>query len=233
MENDQTKKTLREQVQDAIHSGRVKMRPKWHFALRAALAGIGGVMVGFTLLYLVSFVLFVLRHNGVLFVPMFGFFGWYAFFVSLPWLLIFFLVLFVVVLEVLVHRYAFAYRRPLLYSALAIAILAVLGGQLVAVTPLHRRMFISAQHGGLPVAGRFYRHYGRPHSRNIHPGVISELTPQGFVMQNRLGESLTVILTRRTRLPLGADFFAGDGVVVFGDRDDHTVHALGVRKVRE
>ncbi len=216
---------------EAIKAGRVKMRPKWHFVLKAVLAALGGILLLLAVLYLTSFILFILRQTGVLFVPVFGFGGWHIFFTSLPWLLIFLLMIFIIVLEILVRRYSFAYRRPLLYSAAGIALLAIIGGYIVAATPLHGKLFKNAERGNLPFAGRFYREYGLQRLQNVNLGIIIEITNEGFLIQNRRNDILRVIITPETRFPLGTDFAENDTVVVFGERDDGAVRALGVRKV--
>ncbi len=225
------KKSIREQILGAIDQGKVQMRPRWHFILKTTLAIVGAGILVLALVYLISFIMFLLRRNGVLFVPEFGFRGWYAFLLSLPWLLIILVCIFIYILETLVRRYAFAYRRPLLYSAFAVTALVIMGGYVVAVTPFHPNIFRYVEKRHTPVAGPMYQVYGRPRSPEIHSGMIVEFNPEGFVMKNRREEGLFVIVTRRTRLPRGADFDAGDMVVVFGPREGGIVQAFGVRKM--
>ena len=136
---------LRDKVLGAIKNGKVKMRPKWHYVLKTALAITGGVLLSLALLYLVSFIFFALRANGVWFMPAFGLSGMRTFVMSLPWLLIFTSLLFIIILEILVKRYAFAYRKPLLYSVLGILALAIIGGFALARAPFHRSLLRRAQ----------------------------------------------------------------------------------------
>lgn len=227
------KTTLRDKVLDAIHSGRVKMRPRWHFVLKTILAISGTAIVLLALLYLASFILFILRQTGVWFVPAFGFRGVVTFLFSLPWLLILISVIFVVILEILVRRYAFAFRRPLLYSVLGIVLFVILGSFVVARTSFHRGVFRYAQSHQLPVAGPLYREFGMHRMRQVHPGTIRELTDQGFILENPSGETLVIVISPQTRLPFGFDFGEGDAVVVFGERDNDTVRAAGIRKIDE
>lgn len=229
--SDETKKSIREQILGAIDQGSVRMRPRWHFVLKTILAVIGGVILVLTLLYLVSFILFVLRRSGAFFAPSFGWHGWYAFLLSLPWLLIILVMFFLFILEVLVRRYAFAYRRPLLYSVATVVFFVFAGGYIVAVTSFQPRMSAFIEKRKMPIAGPMYREYGRPRSRNIHSGQIAESNREGFFLRNRREEMLTIIVTRRTRLPRGADFSAGDMVVVFGPREGDRVEAYGVQKM--
>ena len=231
MTDTRSNKALQERILSAIKSGQVKMRPKWHFVFRAALATIGAMLLLLTLLYLASFILFILRQTGVLFVSTFGLRGAFAFLIHLPWLLIFFVLVFVVVLEILVRRYSFAYRRPLLYSAFVILLLVLVGGYIVEASHVHRRISMYARDRSVPFARGLYRGYGEQRFRNIHPGDITEFLGNGFRLRTRRAEDLNVIITPRTRIPFDAKFIVGDRVVVFGERKDDTIAAMGVRKV--
>jgi hypothetical protein len=119
---------LAENILETIQKDDVRMRPKWHFILNISLLVIGTILAGLSLLYLVSFIVFILRQNGSWFMPSFGAQGWSALFISLPWILIFLALLFVIIVGFLVKKYSFAYGRPLLYSALGIIIFASVGG---------------------------------------------------------------------------------------------------------
>ena len=222
-------------VLEAINTRRICMRPKWHFVLKATLKALGAIILLLSLVYLASFILFALRQTGVLFVPLFGFRGWFAFLLALPWVLLFCMLLFVVILEILVRRYAFAYRKPMLYSGLGIVALVLITGTLVERTHLHQRLFMAAQHQGLPMMmGPMYRAFGDQRFRNINRGVVTTVITQGFTMQNRREEILTVVISPATRLEPSTVFAPQDMVVVFGDRDDQNViQALGIRKIGE
>jgi len=181
-------KPIQEKVLAAIEAGQVKMRPRWHFVLQAILMAMGGVLLLLTLVYLASFIIFSLRQTGVWFVPIFGSAGWREFLHSLPWILILLTGAFLAVLEILVRRYAFAYRQPLLVSALGILVVVLLGGLIVAQTPFHRRLFESARQGRLPVAGPFYRQFGMPRLDDVHRGTIVQVVRNGFVLKEMEGE---------------------------------------------
>lgn len=224
---------LRDEVLAAIEHGNVHMRPHWHFVLKTVLLIIGGVLLFCTLTFLVSFMLFMLRLNGVSFVPAFGLSGWFSLLFNLPWILIVLSLIFLVVLEVLVRHYAFAYRRPLLYSVFSIIVVTTIAGYVVAATPFHRQFSVYVERNNVPWAGSLYRDYGRPRMPDVHGGVITILQPRGFLMVDRRAEILTVVITPRTRLPFGADFSPGDTVVVFGDRHGGVVEAFGIREISE
>lgn len=227
------KQSLNQKVLGVIEAGAVTMRPRWHYVLKTLLAVLGFIIVLLTGIYLASFIIFVLRRSGILEVPMFGLSGWYAALLSLPWLLVFMAVLFIILLEILVRRYAFAYRQPLLLTLLGIAAVVTMTGYVAARTPLHRHIAVFAERRQLPIAHGMYRDFERRPLKNIYPGKIIILVPQGFEMQNPDNERLIVRITSRTRLPRKADFSPGDMVVVFGQKQGVVVDAMGVREIPE
>ncbi len=223
---------IKKSVLQAIQSGRIKMRPRWHFVLGAALAATGIFILGLALLYLVSFILFMLKASGAWFAPSLSPRGWFTLLQALPWLLILLCLLFVVLLELLVRRYAFAYQKPLLYSSLGVIIIAVAGGFIVFQTPLHRALFRTAEHGGLPMIGGFYRGYGMPRLSDVHPGIIVATDTAGFIIQEPFDNGTeTVVPANGTPFPAGTGILAvGDSVVVFGVESGTVIQAVGFRE---
>jgi hypothetical protein len=223
--------SLERDVMDAIRKGRVKMRPRWKYVLSSTLLALGAIILLLTLLYIVSFGIFTLRQTGALFVPVFGMRGLFAFFAAIPILLVVLLLLFLATLEVLVRRYAFAYRRPLLVSVLAILAIVAIGGYALERTRIHNDLFRYA-HGpvGLPpLIGNMYHPQRVP---DIYRGTIVSMVPGGFVMLDENGAGTTTVLVDPgTRLPLGANFNPGDEVVVFGDTASGSVRAFGIREI--
>lgn len=231
MSDKQNKKSIKEQIVEAIKDGRIKMRPKWHFILKTALIFTGIVMVILALLYLASFVIFILRQTGVWFLPTFGFRGIFVFLFSLPWLLILLGIFFVLILEFFVRRYSFAYKKPVLYSILVLFAFVFITSFIISRTAFHRNFFMAAREGSLPIAGQFYRGYGMPPGKSFHVGTITEITDDGFQIETPTSEILSIMVTSETSFPMGVDFQTSDRVVVLGDREDYVVKALGVRRI--
>jgi hypothetical protein len=231
MNNETQKKSVRDNVLEAIKKGKVKMRPKWHFVLRGALLGFSTILVLLTIIYILSFIFFMMHQNGVWFVPSFGFLAFRTFIFSLPWLLIILAIVCIVILEFLVRYYSFGYRRPILYSMLGVIGLVIAGGIVIAATPIHGRFLRTAREGHLPIAGKFYRDFDRQHFHDVHPGVITQLTQDGFNIKTANDDVFSVEITPETRLPLGLNFSVNDRVVVLGEEGSSTIKALGVRKI--
>ncbi len=227
MENEQ-KKPIKENILAAISSGRVTMRPRWHFVLRAVLLVLGVTLAALAVLYLGSFIAFSLRQTGVWLAPGFGSHGWFVFFRSLPWLLIGGAILFLVVLEVLVRRFSFAHREPLIYLTIGILAVAIAGS--VFIIPLQRAAFRAARRDHMPFPGQFYLDFGAPHFLDIHRGTVMSRDGNQFVLQDPAGMQVTVLVASDTRMgPDDAGFGPGDTVVVFGHQEGSTVYAEGIR----
>ncbi len=228
MDEDKEKKAVKEKVLAAIQEGRIKMRPRWRFVLSAALIATGAAIFLLALLYLVSFIFFVLHQTGIFFLPELGGRGLSRFFFSLPWMLILLSLVFLLILEAMVRRYKFAYRRPLLYSLLAVAAMVIVGGFLAERTGFHHRIFIYARTNHLPVAGVFYRSFGAEHLESVHRGQILSLSSSTLVLADENGSTSTVLMTSETSIPPGTVLKTGDTVVVFGDIRNGLIQAEGV-----
>ncbi len=222
---------LKSKILGAIHEGDVVMRPKWHFVLKSILMILGVVLFLLVSIYVVSFIIFALHESGIWFTPVFGGRGWFSFFRSLPWLLIVLSLLFIVILEVMVRRFSFGYRQPLLYSALGIICITTFGSVIIAQTSFHRFLFRAAENNQLPFVGDFYRGFGSPDISDVHIGMLDHFSEEGFTLIGRRHESKEVILNATTSFPLGTDFAAGDIIMVIGEDEDGVIHALGVRKL--
>jgi len=226
---------FRRQIMEKIESGRIKMRPKWRFVLEAILWILGLIVAALASLYLISLTVFVLHRSGLWFAPSFGLRGWLVLLVSFPWLILAAAVIFIIGLEIFVRHYSFAWRYPLLYSMLAVMCLAVIGGLIVAATPLQRNLRQGPGQLQLPPPLHqmrpFYEQLDQERARSISVGIIIDVGDSGFTLQERHGETLTVVVTRNTRLPQNIPFKAGDTVVVFGQRSGNSVAALGINFV--
>lgn len=222
---------LKNKIIAAIQKGEVTMKPRWHFVLRSVLLLLGVIITILGLLFVSSFVLFLLRVNGVFFAPLFGLFGLRSFIFALPWLLLVFTLLFVVVLEVLARFYGVGRRTPLLYSAFGIIAFVVLSTFIIGQTTFHERLSARAMEGRLPLMGGMYQSLGEP--SDVHRGRISELVEGGFIITHRRGGTTSVTITPDTRLPYGLNFNEEDIVVVMGEKINDSIIADGILKVEQ
>ncbi len=226
---DEPKQTIQAKVLEEIKSGHLLMRPKWRFALNLALFAVGMALALALVWYMVSFTIFILHDSGAWFGPSFGPRGWLAVIGSLPGVIIFLAILFVIVLEILVHHFAFSYRRPVVYSLGGIMLLVVIGSAAVAKARVHERLTSYAERHHVPMMAPLARVFrGRPNA-HLFPGTIATTTENGFVLTTRRGDFIYIHISQSTRLPPGFLFAAGDKVMIFGDRMASSVTAFGVR----
>lgn len=226
-------RSLKDNVLGAIRTNSVRMRPRWHFVLRAALSVTGLALAALFAVYLVSLAIFILRLNGGWFATSFGTAGLRVFLLGIPWAVVIIAIVFLVVVQLLVKHYSFAYRRPLLYSVIAIVAIVAIGGFAVARTGFHRELLSRARDERLPVAGAIYRRLELMRPERLYRGIITETGERGFWMTERDGEFLEVVVRRSTRTPRGWSPSVDQPVVVVGERVDDAILAEGVMPIRD
>ena len=229
--NNPQKSSIANNVIHQIKDDKIKMRPKIYFILKSVAIALGIFFVALFILYLISFIIFALRASGVWYLPGFGLRGIGASFVLLPWLLILISVILIIILEILVKHFAFAYRKPVLYSILFVIAFALLGSFIIDRAGLQSGLFKRAEQGNLPFAGELYRDLGKAKNKDARRGVVSEITDNGFLIKTRNNDALEIIVAPDTRFPFGDEIKENDTIIVFGKQDNGSVQAIGVRKV--
>lgn len=228
------KSSIAEKVLNKIKKGQIKMWPKFYFTLKAFLFILGIICILFLALFIVSFIIFNLRASGALFLPRFGLFGLRTFLFSFPWLLVIFSVLFIITLGILVKRYRFVYKKPLLYSIIAIVVIVLVGSFIFLRAPFHNRLSERAFRGKLPMVGRFYRQYGMRRPEDLYIGKVVEVDENSFQIETKDGQKITVNISEGTRFPFNKkDLKKDDQVVIMGKKSDAGIEAYGIRKIKE
>lgn len=223
---------LAQKISELIQKRQVKMRSKAYFVLKTGLLILGIALVALFVLYLVSFIFFVLRANGAWDMPSFGPRGLRASFMLWPWVLILAVVILVMALEWLIKRYAFAYRRPIFYSVALVILVVAVGGFMIDRTPLHRNIFRHTQERETPFAGRFYQNYGMPKIEDLQRGTVVEVEENKILLEERDGITHNILTNSATKLmPPGFEIKVNDEIMVLGKEENGIVQALGIRKV--
>lgn len=217
-------------VIDNIKSGKTKMRPRRYFlALRILQIVVIAVILAL-LLYVASFILFVIHQNGTALGVYFGLAGWLVFIRSLPWISVLLLILLILVLALLMRRYRVVYHQPLFYLLFIIILFLGCGSFIIAATSFNSS-FLGYLETNTSLFGSFYQYEETP-SNGVYHGEIVSFTPGGFILLNTGG-----IATSSVLWPPGvsSQFIAtlktGDQVVVFGGRDaEGTIVSFGIDK---
>jgi hypothetical protein len=212
-------------VFEAIKSGQAKMRPRWYFVAQTGLAIAAVVLMFALLLFFVSFIIFVLQQDGGLFATHFGFMGWYSFFRALPWTILLLSLALILILAVLLKRYAFVYHQPFLYLLLVLIVVISLTSFFLAATSFHRGVL----HSNLPLIGDVY-HYEMTTPQDVYRGQITSLFSNGFIIENAIGQTSTIIIASDTPLSI-TNFKIGDTVIIFGRNESTaTIEIFGAQK---
>ena len=217
-----------DRVIDTIKKTKTRMRPRWYFALRTALAAFAVTLLFLLLLYVVSFMFFTLDQDGAWFAAGLGLSGWSLFFTALPWGLFFVSLVLLLLLANLLRRYAFIYHQPLIYFLFACIIITTLGGVFIAATSFHSGLSRYATNN-IPVLGNFYeRETALPAS--VHRGEIVAFANNGFVIADGAGMTSTVVAA--DGVIFVGNFYLGDTVLVFGTRQANgTIKAFGIQRI--
>lgn len=223
------KKEIKNEILESIKSGRIKMKPQWFFVLTGALFIVGIILVLCALLLLTSFIFFSINQSGIGFGPGFGARGTLIFFEYLPWTLIGLSVVFIIILEILVRRYSFGFKNPLLFSLLAILLIVIAGG--IAAAPLHKEPFKRASENNPPFAGSFYREFMPEIPADVNKAEFIGTFESGFIVKNDQNEELSVFLPELAFSQLKNNFEPGDNMIIFGRRDLNEIQAFGVKKI--
>jgi len=165
--------------------------------------------------------------------PGLGIRGLMTFFVSLPWFLIIVGLLFLLALEFFVKKYTFAYRKPVLYSVVALILFVGLSSILIDRTSLHSGWMQKAGNNELPLMGNMYRGYRQMREHDAYVGVIKNIDQNSFELVDKDEQVLFVNITNQTRIFKRQVLQEGDLVMVMGELDNNKIEAFGIHKVEE
>ncbi len=224
-------KTIQQNVLAAIKAGQVHMKPRWYFVLQAGLFIVGLILVFIAALFIGSFFLFTLHQNGTWFTPAFGSEGIKELFSALSVGFVIAATLFIMLLQILVRKYSFAYGKPVLFTVLGVVVLVVGGSFLIQSSHVHESLLYEAREHKLPVAGILYRQFAEPDNPRVTPGVVIEIDEKAFLMRDPHDKTVTVILTPVTKVARGTDLEVNDKVVVLGNRQGDNIMAEGIREL--
>jgi hypothetical protein len=220
---------LDNQVLCAIRDGKVCMRPRWQFILRAVFAIIGAIALVLSGVYLMSFIIFVSRSTGVGYAPLLSPRGWQVFFASLPWVLILLTIALVLGLEILLRRYAFAYRRPVIYSFFGLLVLIVGGSVIITATSFHHRIAQSSRvQRVVPFVHTFYSDFRDAQFGGVFRGVVQRVATDTLYFVNRSGTQYQVYITPGTLFLSGQLPAASNTIVIFGAPSGTAIEADGI-----
>ncbi len=228
---------LQQNILEKIKAGEISMRSKKYFMAHLILLIVLAVLVLLTSSFLISFILFSIHVSGRFFLLGFGWRGFIVFFMTFPWLMLFVDAIFIGLLELLLKRFKFGYRAPLVYTLGGVVVVTLLAGIVINQTPLHNKIYRLDQRGPLPVIGSFYTRIQRPpHESGVFRGTVISMASNTFMIANpdQDGDATTtqiLLIILDPRVDASTIVATSDTVFVAGDINGNTIRAFGIRKL--
>jgi len=235
---ERTPDTLRDKILTRIQRGELRMRPKSYFVLQAGVILALSVLVLLVSTFLANFISFTLRVGGHDSLLWFGPRGLASFLIVFPWGWLALDLALAVLAVLLVRRFRFGYRNPILSTAAALAIGALaIGIALDRGTPFNDDLLRSADNDALPSPlGEFYEmaHAGPPHDAGIFRGIVSAIGTSTITLvhddfDHDRDDGAFVVIP-----PQGFDFNAvsvGDDLYIAGTPTPDGISAYGIREL--
>lgn len=220
--------SIKEKVFDQIEHRRLSMRSRRFFVLKAGAIIVGSLFLSLLIFYTISLIVFGSYHSGTIFLPSFGWSGFWAMIRTLPWGMILFVLASLVCLQLLIRRYALVYLRARLVSLAIMVGLVVIGGFLVLHFDFHR--FVWQQTEGSPLQ-LLYQEYVLSPRDDIHSGMIEEITDDRILLVDESGIGQKIFLSEKTSFPRGTELKIGQAVLAWGEFDNGRIVARGIRRL--
>lgn len=162
--------------------------------------------------------------------PLFGVMGLMEFLYEVPWILALTTLSLFVFLYVLVKRFSFAYRTPILVTVTVMIATVAFGSAFIFMSPLNELIEarLLAGHRGVPE--RLHEWYGSEPKR-VMEGQIRTMSPEILELEGVDREHIVVRILPETKLPLQT-LQIGDWILIFGPQRDGIVEAIGVKFLR-
>ncbi len=232
MKKEKNKKSITTTVVSKIEKEGLKMKSKFYFATKSALIVALLISLFSLLFYFSSLITFILKANDIFLFHDMGICAVKGIIYSFPWYLIFLIFTLIIIIEVIGKKFQFVYRKPLIFSLIAIILIVTASNFLIEKSSLHYSFFKLAEQEKLPLVGRMYRSVGNLDVENVYFGTIIEKELDLWKMELDSGEVVSLEIDERTK---GRRFFPeieeGKKIVVIGEREDDSVKVFNFKKI--
>lgn len=221
-----------EKLLQQIQNGKAKMLPKAFFTAKSAVTVLEWVLLGGLAVFFISFAIFYIRSSEYAMLPAFGYWGNRALLSYFPWLTSGLALIMLLFLAYLVFQKNFASQKPALYTLLAVLLIIISGGFVLANTPLHQGLQNSAQKGRLPLMGRMYSGSGSVSGHNLFIGTVRNLRTGQFELIQEDNITRDVIFNNNTRWPHG-NIKEGQAIAIMGSLQNGKIEAWGISPLEQ
>jgi len=219
MNNNEEKNSIKNRILSEIKKGDIKMHPRVYFVLKSIIyIGIAVLLFVF-ISYLTSYGIFYLENNGIRFLFKTGFNGFSVLLHVLPWVLIVLFLIILYLIEKVIKKFNFTYKRPLIYSFLFVVVLAVIFGFILHKHPIQK--FISCN---------------LPQDQNINipntfKGEIIEINGNEIKIRNINGDIIRTIIPSESFNLREKELERGDRIIFIGREDNSVINISSFQKL--
>ncbi len=209
--NDQEKNSIKNSILNEIKKGEIKMHPRVYFVLKSVLLIVVAILLFVLITYLTSYSIFYFENNGAKFLLRSGLTGLLDFFHTIPLILIVLLLILIYVVEKIIRKFHFTYKRPLIYSFLLVVVLAVGFGFIIHKHPIQKTLSC-----GLP------QEYNL-RTPNTFKGEIIEINENEIKIQDINGEIIYTIIPSASFKLGEKELERGDRIIFRGRKDNKEI----------
>lgn len=229
----QDNNNIKEDILQKIKAGKIKMKPKIFFVAKTGFFMLLFLALLLFTVYLVSFIVFMMRASGLWFLPGFGLEGFRILFGALPWVLILLSLGLIVFSEFFAEHFAFVYKRPMIYSLSGIVLIVVILSMITALTPIHAGIFQKVSESNFPLVKPFYEQASNIRPENMHTGIISEINELDFNIQTLNGQNFKVIPCKNGKGKTPKILSLGERVVIIGPVKNNIIDCFDILKIAD
>jgi hypothetical protein len=231
-------KSLKDEVLAKIHSRDISMLPRIYFTAKLAGLFILSVAIFLLSILIANYISFSIRINGHDALLSYGPHGFFAFLRFFPWPILILDIFFIAVLQHMVRKFSFGYRKPVLYIYGLLFLICIGTGLVIDRDTRINDSFFEGGHREHPSAiGIFYRAFHAPHppgSGVCENCTITSIQRNVLTAKTQMEESNSSTTSVRTIIvpqndPLLPSLKVGDVIFAFGHEASGTLYAFGLR----
>lgn len=229
-------KSLKEKVLDKIRASEIQMHSRTYFILRLVSVTALIVAILAVSIFIFNFIAFSIRLNHHDVLLGFGPSGYLLFLQFFPWGLVLIDVGLVAVLQILIRRFEFGYRIPVLRLIAAILVVALVAGFALDATKVNEHFLHDADDEHLPAPfGPMYAGARRspPPQGPVHKAVVTAITVNTLIVKDLTMASsvYTIVLPTNDSRATTSMLQVGDTIFFAGHFENGVFHAFGLRSV--
>ncbi|MCX6756699.1 MAG: hypothetical protein NTW35_00890 [Candidatus Nomurabacteria bacterium] len=213
-----------------VEKNKISMIPRWKFILYSLLGMTLTVFAFVVLTFFGSMIIFILSKYGFIYLPLFGLGGIMHGIRAVPFVLFILTVILIVIVEILVHKYAFSFRKPVITTLLTLTLSAIVFSSLLTLTPMHGEIRRFARENHIDFISRGY---DRPlpikevGGMTVLRGTIVSTTTNDVTI--KLFDDTTEIVYASTSIKDNDLPDTGEDVVILGHMVEDKFEAVRIR----